>query len=53
MQLDPQKLRILIVEDDPMMRIGLKHMLSAQPLLELVNDRVQAAVVALRSGIVG
>jgi hypothetical protein len=30
-------LRILIVEDDPMMRIGLKHSLSSQPQLEIVG----------------
>ncbi|ARV62846.1 DNA-binding response regulator [Nostocales cyanobacterium HT-58-2] len=30
-------LRILIVEDDPMMRIGLKHTLSAYPQLEIVS----------------
>jgi chemotaxis response regulator CheB len=32
-----QKLRILIVEDDPMMRVGLKYMLSAQPQLEIIG----------------
>lgn len=32
-----QRLRILIVEDDPMMRIGLKHTLSAQPRLEIAG----------------
>jgi DNA-binding NarL/FixJ family response regulator len=30
-------LRILIVEDDPMMRIGLKQTLSSQPQLEIVG----------------
>jgi DNA-binding NarL/FixJ family response regulator len=30
-------LRILIVEDDPMMRIGLKHTLCAQPQIEIVG----------------
>ncbi|OUL24252.1 hypothetical protein BV372_28895 [Nostoc sp. T09] len=30
-------LQILIVEDDPMMRIGLKHTLSAYPQLEIVG----------------
>ncbi|MBD2451614.1 response regulator transcription factor [Nostoc sp. FACHB-152] len=30
-------LRILIVEDDPMMRIGLKHTLSTYPQLEIVD----------------
>lgn len=32
-----QPIRILIVEDDPMMRVGLKHLLSAQPQLEIVG----------------
>jgi DNA-binding NarL/FixJ family response regulator len=32
-----QPLRILIVEDDPMMRVGLKHVLSAQTHLEIVG----------------
>ncbi|MBE9054272.1 response regulator transcription factor [Nostocales cyanobacterium LEGE 11386] len=31
------KLQILIVEDDPMMRIGLKHTLSTYPQLEIVG----------------
>lgn len=30
-------LRVLIVDDDPMMRIGLKHSLANQPQLELVG----------------
>lgn len=30
-------LRVLIVEDDPMMLVGLKHALSAQPQLEIVG----------------
>ncbi len=30
-------LQILIVEDDPMMRIGLKYTLSAYPELEIVG----------------
>jgi DNA-binding NarL/FixJ family response regulator len=34
-QLSP--LQILIVEDDPMMRVGLKHALSAQPQLKIVG----------------
>ncbi len=33
----PQQIQIVIVEDDPMMRVGLKHMLSAQPQLEIVS----------------
>ncbi len=32
-----QPIRILIVEDDPMMRVGLKQLLSAQPPLEIVG----------------
>lgn len=32
-----QPIRILIVEDDPMMRVGLKHLLSTQPPLEIVG----------------
>ncbi len=30
-------LRVLIVDDDPMMRIGLKHLLAAQSQLEIVG----------------
>jgi DNA-binding NarL/FixJ family response regulator len=30
-------LRVLIVDDDPMMRIGLKYLLAAQPQLEIVG----------------
>lgn len=33
----PQRIQILLVEDDPMMRIGLKHLLSAQPQLAIVG----------------
>ncbi len=36
-QPNPQRIQILIVEDDPMMRIGLKHLLCAQPQLEIVG----------------
>lgn len=36
-QPDPQRIQILIVEDDPMMRTGLKHLLCAQPQLEIVG----------------
>jgi hypothetical protein len=36
-QPDPQRIQILIVEDDPMMRTGLKHFLCAQPQLEIVG----------------
>lgn len=33
---DLHPIRILIVEDDPMMRVGLKHLLSAHPQLEII-----------------
>ncbi|MCP6757219.1 MAG: response regulator transcription factor [Fischerella sp. CENA71] len=36
-ELERLMLRILIVEDDPMMRIGLKHTLSTYPQLEIVS----------------
>jgi two-component system, NarL family, response regulator LiaR len=36
-QPSPQRIRILIVEDDPMMRVGLKQLLSAQSQLEIVG----------------
>ncbi|HEY9634798.1 MAG TPA: response regulator transcription factor [Coleofasciculaceae cyanobacterium] len=33
----PQRIQLLIVEDDPMMRVGLKHLLSAYPQLEIIG----------------
>jgi two-component system, NarL family, response regulator LiaR len=36
-QPDRSQIQILIVEDDPMMRIGLNHLLCAQPQLEIVG----------------
>lgn len=36
-QPNPQRIQILIVEDDPMMRNGLKHLLSIQSQLEIVG----------------
>ncbi|NJP08710.1 MAG: response regulator transcription factor [Leptolyngbyaceae cyanobacterium RU_5_1] len=36
-QPDSQRIQILLVEDDPMMRVGLKHLLAAQPQLAIVG----------------
>ena len=36
-QQNSQRIRILVVEDDPMMRVGLKQLLSAQSQLEIIG----------------
>jgi two-component system, NarL family, response regulator LiaR len=35
---EPRKIRVLIVEDDPMMQLGLEQCLSADPRLEIVGQ---------------
>lgn len=56
-KLMPDTLRVLIVEDDPMMRLGLQHSLAAQPEISVVaavedGDRAVAQTTQLKPDLV-
>jgi hypothetical protein len=50
--MNPNRIRVLVVDDHPVLREGVAVLVSQQPDLLMVGDRTHAVTLALRRGII-